>query len=381
MEKKLSKIRLIFDPSYEGHHSYYLNLLVNEKDDNFYYLHPELIKRIKIPAEKADHVLEIKPEQLGLGFVPTHNIRSSIFKRYHYNYKLWKSVKNVCKKHGISHVVFIEIDSFVIFLLSVFFPGIYLSGIYYKPTDFRTPGAFKERIKKVILFLLLKKKFIEKIFLLDEFFILAGKNKSNAKLHFLPDPAPRISGEMDDTLKNLFGRPMFSMLFFGYIEERKGILPALDSLMLLPDGIKDTRLILAGIIDPELLEAITEKTALMIGKIEMIILNRFITETELNTLFRHADLLLAPYLNHVGSSGLINLAAAYGKPVITQQSQLIGDLMARYGFGLTVNTSQPAEIARAILEIKNNGFFIDPVKSATYLSAHREENFVCTLLT
>lgn len=54
------------------------------------------------------------------------------------------------------------------------------------------------------------------------------------------------------------------------------------------------------------------------------VVDRFLSDDEIPPLVSGADVILAPYLRHVGSSGLLYWPAAAGKSVITQDFGLIG---------------------------------------------------------
>ncbi len=65
------------------------------------------------------------------------------------------------------------------------------------------------------------------------------------------------------------------------------------------------------------------------------IFNYYISEAEQGLLFRTADFVVLPYIDHYGSSGILAHAAAYRKPVIASDFHLLGERVKEYGLGLT----------------------------------------------
>jgi glycosyltransferase involved in cell wall biosynthesis len=82
--------------------------------------------------------------------------------------------------------------------------------------------------------------------------------------------------------------------------------------------------------------------------IQLIECYDFIPENEVSKYFQMADVVLAPYQRHVGMSGILLLAAAAAKPVISSDYGLMGELVLRYQLGLAVDSTKPTEIAQAI---------------------------------
>ncbi len=66
------------------------------------------------------------------------------------------------------------------------------------------------------------------------------------------------------------------------------------------------------------------------------------------SLFGATDLVLAPHQRHVGSSGILLRAAAAGVPLLTQKYGAMGETVRAWKLGITVDTGNPSEIARAL---------------------------------
>jgi glycosyltransferase involved in cell wall biosynthesis len=78
------------------------------------------------------------------------------------------------------------------------------------------------------------------------------------------------------------------------------------------------------------------------------VVDRFLTTAELEWIVRDTDVVLAPYLRFVGSSGTLLWAAAHRKPVLAQDYGLVGALTRQYELGVTVDTQDSIAVARAL---------------------------------
>jgi glycosyltransferase involved in cell wall biosynthesis len=75
----------------------------------------------------------------------------------------------------------------------------------------------------------------------------------------------------------------------------------------------------------------------------------FVRDEDVSGYFELADIVLAPYQRHVGMSGILLLAAAAGKPVLSSNYGLMGELVRRYHLGLTVNSTILSEITEGLV--------------------------------
>jgi glycosyltransferase involved in cell wall biosynthesis len=137
-------------------------------------------------------------------------------------------------------------------------------------------------------------------------------------------------------------------LLFGALSERKGWQQVLDALTHLPaDLCQQISLLFIGpIAAPEkaiLQQQIAALTAAL--PIQIITEHQFIPDTAIQPYFHLADVILAPYQRHIGMSAILVRAAAAEKPVIASDFGLMGEVTRRYGLGLAIEASHPAQIA------------------------------------
>lgn len=134
-------------------------------------------------------------------------------------------------------------------------------------------------------------------------------------------------------------------LLFGSLTTRKGIYPLLEAIAQLPDQDCEqiTFLFLGTNNIPDMqarVAAVTEAKPVKIIEIQ-----RFFSQAELQGYIQASDVILAPYQNHVGMSGILIWAAMAGKPVLSSDYGLMGELVRRYQLGVAVDSTQGEAIA------------------------------------
>lgn len=210
--------------------------------------------------------------------------------------------------------------------------------------------GIRDRIREAIIHFSLNRKCVTRIFTLDKYFYKYFKAKMvNNKLIYVPEPfdAPTVR------VYNLahHRRKKTRFIFFGAMQKRKGILPLLEAIQLLPSEVKNTsEFRFCG--EGEMLGHLQARLPTLRQQgVEATIVGRFLQQAELEAEIAASDVVLAPYLRHVGSSGVLLLAAAFRKPILTQQEMLIGAEVRRYRLGEAVNTADPQAIADGICRL------------------------------
>ncbi|HEY4191855.1 MAG TPA: glycosyltransferase [Mesorhizobium sp.] len=132
------------------------------------------------------------------------------------------------------------------------------------------------------------------------------------------------------------------VLMFGRIFAYKGLDQLIRAEALLKDAIPNLRVTIAGRgDDPWTLRSLMGEPS------RYDIQNRFIEDVEVAQLFLDCDMVVLPYAE-ASQSGVLNLAAAFGKPVIVTD---VGELRATVepnGLGMVVPPGDPEMLARAI---------------------------------
>jgi glycosyltransferase involved in cell wall biosynthesis len=156
------------------------------------------------------------------------------------------------------------------------------------------------------------------------------KLKEN-KIEVVPHGPYNIYGTLDRRIAreemNLDG---FTILYFGMIRQYKGVsLLARAFNGLPPELAKNMHLVIAGENwgdDPELLQNLENSPY----KDRIIFKPEFIADDRIPQLFAAADIVVLPYTRTCGS-GVLNIAIAQGKPVITSDLDTMTECLEGYG--------------------------------------------------
>ncbi|MAM55919.1 MAG: hypothetical protein CMN25_01120 [Salinicola sp.] len=218
---------------------------------------------------------------------------------------------------------------------------------------------------------------LRKLFTLDERAPRSAVSRMAGLLTFLPDPSPDLSLLENRTpCPRADGRRV--LLLFGALAERKGIFVLLEALSHLSSEQR-SRLALrfVGRVDSpdrESFGARLEAARAAYPEVAIELVDRFVSDSELAQEVVDCDVVLAPYQNHVGSSGVVFWAAAAGKPLIAQRTGLIGYQVERHGLGTAVDTTDAAALAAALERASPRK------RNDTFLKAHSPDVFTQTIL-
>jgi glycosyltransferase involved in cell wall biosynthesis len=366
---------MLFDLAVGGHHGNYIQHLIDRAYQQgfrgaidlvvlpqFAEIHQDVvaaIDRAKQPEIDINLVPISAAEAAGLGS------RDSGMSRARRNLKEWQLLCKYAQKLQTTHALIMYLDTCELPLAIGLRSPCPFSGIYFRPTFHYQMFAnyqpnFKDKQQqwreRLTWARILNHPQLETVFCLDPFAVtaLAAQHQHTQVIHLADPVQPDPSRSLDlTTLKTQLGitaqRQVF--LLFGGVDGRKGIYQLLEAIELLPPEVcKQFCLLLVGQPHPTDHLNIHQKiTALCETKaIQAIEHYEFIPEADVPSYFQLADVILAPYQRHVGMSGILLLAAAAGKPVLSSDYGLMGELARRYQLGLVVDSTQPPEIAKAM---------------------------------
>ena len=240
------------------------------------------------------------------------------------------------------------------------------SGIFFRPSYHYPPAAGPADLKaetlqkmqeRFLIARMLKHPSLSRVFCLDPTFVAQHRTTSGAPVLALADPIelPRdlpADGGTDD-LRARFGiesgRKAF--LFFGALDDRKGTWQLLAALKRLPDETcRQFCLLLVGTPPadrtPQLQKCLADLAAAK--PLQIVTQLAFVTDAEMWAYFRAADAVLAVYQRHVGMSGISLWAAAFQKPLLTQDYGVLGALAKAHRLGQVTDTTDPEAIAAAL---------------------------------
>ncbi|MBB3465238.1 glycosyltransferase family 4 protein [Rhizobium sp. BK377] len=180
--------------------------------------------------------------------------------------------------------------------------------------------------------------------------VLDRYSKSPDCVHVLSHPAIHRYAELArrQKLARRAADGTVRVLLFGRIFAYKGLKQLIRAEAILKDALPNLRITVAGRgDDPWVFRPLMGEA----GRYD--IRNRFIEDEEVAQLFLDADIVVLPY-TEASQSGVLNLAAAFGKPVIVTD---VGELRATVqpnGLGMVVPPDNAEELAKAIRTLADN---------------------------
>ncbi|MCG8571396.1 MAG: glycosyltransferase [Spirochaetes bacterium] len=367
---------MLFDLSSNGHHPshilYLLHYWISHSlsgrlfivvEPQFLKLHPEIIKKAQSYHLKNIQFISISDTE-----IKSLTIVKSFLSRRKRALQEWKLVCKYAQQVQATQIQLMYFDTFQLPLLIGQKPPCPVSGTYFRPRfhyhnfqDYHS--SIKEKLlsqfEKKRLFIILKKNFLKTLFCLDPFVSnYIAQDYLRDKTKYLPDPVLHYSSQNPGNFKEKIGIDSFRKVFllFGALDQRKGLFQLLEALQQLENQVaKQSAFLLIGKVAPQSLTKVTEIIAQLnhTTQLQIILENRFVKDEEMQFYFSNSDIILAPYQQHVGMSGIQVRAAAAGKPVLSSDYGLMGELTDKYKLGLTIDSSKPAEIVLGIKKFLN----------------------------
>jgi glycosyltransferase involved in cell wall biosynthesis len=387
---------MLFDLEVNGHHASYINFLIK------YYLEENLNCSLFIVVspgfmQKHREVVDVDHEGFNrVNFVPISQTEQQYWEASRFRvvrtFRQWNILCWYSKKLSIDHCVVMYIDHILQLPLAL---GLNcpcnISGIYFRPTfhykNFQqssssTKDALRSWRQKLLIKSAIRNPKLIKLFSLDPFVIQEINTIDNRSIAVaLPDPV-LLGVEQtlpDEAIKEALGigKGRLVFLFFGAISRRKGIFQLLAALHFIPKEIAQRiSLLIIGEVEKdralmsECLNEVREKIP-----IQIIFRDEFVPENEVVNYFSVANVVLAPYQKHVGMSGVLVLAAAFGKPVLASDYGIVGEMTRRYSLGIAVNTLIPKEISNGIIRFLTEP--VDHLYNHASMQQFAEQNRAC----
>jgi glycosyltransferase involved in cell wall biosynthesis len=386
---------LIFAPWCYGHHPTYLRHLINYWCQHqpvgrldivvlpsFLHEHADVVELTQQGDRSSIHFVTTTPEEQSALELATSNVTRA-FQQYRLICKYAKQLK-------ATQGLILYFDSCLLpLVLGAKLPCPF-SGIYYRPTLHYSNFAndtppWKERVQtwkeRGFLFRIQRHPSVRTLFSLDPLAVPSiAKLGGKTNVVHLPDPAPFVyaSDRPVERLRQQLGIDLDRKVFlcFGRLSEgRKGVPQLVEAVASLPSDLcQKLCLLFAGEPEGSGKEQLETWLAPIRDSQPVQIVNSsgYIPESEVPTYFQLADVVLAPYQKHIGMSGILLLAAAAQKPVLSSSYGLMGEMVRRYGLGLAVDSTVPSEIAQGLTQLlERDG---DRVCDRTKMKAFAEEN-------
>ncbi len=365
---------MLFDLEYTGHHANYIRYLIRYWGDHqlagelIILVSPVFKQKHENVVELADSYLESEIRMIAVSEVEAQSVSASktTVDRSLRQIKEWGLLCKYASSLRVDHCIIMYIDTCELpFILGLKAPCS-ISGIYFRPSfhyasfsdissrKWNTP--LRSLREQTFIRRLTQSKLVSKVFCIDPFASAAINEKfSTSKAVHLADPVeiPGIQTSrietISDKLKIEKGRKTF--LLFGSINARKGVYKTLDALsQLSDDSCRQICLLIVGAPRASELEMLNYRIDEVTAQkpIQVLTVFEYISEADVPVYFRLSDFVLAPYQSHIGMSGILLLAAASDKPVISSDFGLMGKLVRQFELGVSINSSSTDAIRDAI---------------------------------
>ena len=226
-----------------------------------------------------------------------------------------------------------------------------VSGVYFRPRFLLNPAWPPGNLIKTIGFTrLIKKHWFKNIYLMDEYLFLNIQDRlTDPSFHFLPDPWSGDFAQPMERAREKLKIPLdkFVFLNYGIGDKRKGLHLVIRAML---EASQESRLFLlcAG--------QISRNNTIRSGldKLENLghakVLNRYVSDVEETLCFCAADVVLLPYVNHFGSSGVLSLAAGAGKMVVASDDGLVGKRVFEHKLGLLFSSGNTKALGKSMIQ-------------------------------
>lgn len=406
----------VFEFSHLGHYPYYLRLLIRHRLQRpahgtiDFVITPRFARDhtdvVELAASAGGHGMTFhlitKAEQrlLDAGRTSTTTSLSALLQgrvdSRETAVRRWILAAHYAERLGATHALFTHLDSCLLPAASgQAFPCPF-SGILFRPA-FHYPGqpgatdTTRENLQRAQEKLLYRRATTHPgcrwIFCLDRLAV-EPLRQEGADAVFLPDPVPAAgkgTAGRARTLRRELGAAddALLLLFFGDVSARKGITQFLDALRLLSDDdCSRLFVVVAGAVKSFDEDRLRSRIEALRNRPPLVWRAGYVPENKVGTYFDAADIVVAPYQHHIGMSGVMLRAAAHGKPLLTQDYGLMGQLTREYGLGLAVDTRDPYRIATAIRRCIDHapGRLADSMGMSRLAAEHAEPQFADTIL-
>jgi glycosyltransferase involved in cell wall biosynthesis len=246
--------------------------------------------------------------------------------------------------------------------------------------------SFRRYTKAYVLnFLLAHRSCVAEVLMLDplapEFY---RKVLWSSKFHFLHESF-HAQNCNTDSLRERLGLPADRCIlaFLGATDPRKGIFELLGAFERLltthPEFRSEVVLLIAGTVTPETATEVYGSIARirsLAGLESVCVINRLLTDEEFASFTVASDIVATPYTDFVGTSGVMMNAAAAGRPVLTTETGVVGELTRRYQLGYCCDTKNPEALTSALAASIAGARSITPAACAR-LKAFAQRYAVC----
>jgi len=203
-----------------------------------------------------------------------------------------------------------------------------------------------------------------------------GRLAKGSKL--MPEPVEPIQIMDHRTARQKLGIPQDGRYIgcSGALTQRKGIhllVRAFANAKLGPNA----RLLLIGRIGSDVTQLVGDELDRGVQQGRIVLLNRYVSNEELDAGMSAMDVVCTPYIRHIGSSGIVVRAVAARRPVLSSDFGWGNMVTRRYGLGWTCNVMDKAGFSQTIQDSLDQAPQFQLSDAAIRFSQfHTSENYV-----
>ena len=378
---------LLFDTITDGHHPDYLIHLIayySSQSDVALGVASGVLFKAQFDARQAEegNVWGTNVEFIALSETRLQAIHSkSIYLRSMLEWNLFVETAKAFQAH---HALLMFFDYIQLGILLGKRSPCSVSSIYFRPNFTLDSTGFYQRIKKWMLARVLQSGQIQHLFCLVKGLIPYMNGLSHSvQIHSLMDPVKsfEISKAARETFKKKYDLPAHKQiaLCFGMLDDRKGLDFFLDACASLPMAeVEKLCLFLVGSI-PADYQAKLEKKIAALPALEVRRAYGYMPAPEVQIAFESADFILILYQNFLNMSSVLIRAALAGKPSFATEAGMIGEMVAHYELGLTLDATSSTAVAAGLEKILANKISFSANNAQKIAAENSVEAFTSTI--
>jgi glycosyltransferase involved in cell wall biosynthesis len=378
---------LLFDTILDGHHPDYLSYLIG------YFSGQPSIEVYVVSGESFKTEFNKRQEEeervwgSNIHFLPINSReiarihKKSIYLR---SFIEWRLMLKYALEVNASHAIIMYFDYFQLGAWLGKRAHLPVSGILFRPAIAGTNTGIYASLKSWILKKALRAGQIKNLFCLVPAAVpLIQAYTHQVSVRELCDPI-RVF-QIDDVRlqawKEKLQLPTSKKIYlnFGHLDNRKGIEVFLKACEALDVNIlSEMALWLVGPIRPDYQQSIDDAISRVPG-LQVIRNYGYLPAPEVQMCFQSADVILAIYQEHVGSSSILVRAAMSEKPVLGSDFGTMGELIVQKELGLALDASSPEKVKEGILLFQSSAVAFSKDKSSSFAQENSIQNFGDTI--
>lgn len=359
--------KLFFDIQITGHHTEYINhlidyLVVNNdlKHEYFFVVHPDFSKQFFGIVAKAKQLTNVKWIEITAEEFDKSQ-RGGLVKS---SFSIFKLMNRYAAKYRIDHVFLLYFNSFQIPCI-LFRPKYSISGILFLQFYRMSRSTINDKLKYYRKYYITKfyslNPQIKRVFVLndDKTAEFLNGEFNTTIFSMLPDPIPVLTPLKDFDIYEHYNieRSRKIFLHIGSLGDRKGTFEIIEAAKFIQSDLQnEIAILLVGKVSEQESKFLSQKLkkALKVSKVTILWDNQFVSSEMMKSLFDQCTAVLIPYKNAEASSGILGHAAVANKLVLATANGLLKEIVDVYGLGITILKVTPNEIAFGICQLYNS---------------------------